>query len=124
MIIVASVTSMVAEVQGSSSDCGQRHQKLLQDLIASKENYNTAGYRDCCQVRTVTQLAIMTTARLAIYNCKSEEFSWLATLVLNLYYTALGLCIKKYNIINCLHFQIKDLMPLASSGGYEMADNV
>ena len=50
IIIVASVTSMVAEVQGSSSNCGQRHQKLLQDLIASKENCNTAGYHDCCQV--------------------------------------------------------------------------
>ena len=36
---------------GVPADCGQTYQNTLKSLLTQKENCDTAGFKDCCQVQ-------------------------------------------------------------------------
>ena len=49
-LVLFQVTAHMAA--GVPADCGQTYQNTLKSLLTQKENCDTAGFKECCQVHT------------------------------------------------------------------------
>ena len=47
------VVSITVQVTASPTDCGDTFQSQLKYLLAIKQNCDSAGFYDCCQVRSL-----------------------------------------------------------------------
>ena len=53
--MLATLLLAVHMAAGVPADCGQTYQSTLQSLLTQKENCDTAGFKDCCQVYNILQ---------------------------------------------------------------------